>query len=154
MKPYLAIILLLCTSSIGIEKVTANPDPFKRILQGNNSDNKIILGYADLGANGAGGSDRIIGNRRNNIINGGSGNDNIEAHDGDDFITPGKGRDKVQGGEGVDTVIYEDKLYANTNIRTLSHMNLVNIDNEDVLIDIEFIQFADVKIEVKTLYDN
>lgn len=33
-------------------------------------------------------------------------------------------------------------------------MRLVNIDNEDVLIDIEFIQFADVKIEVKTLFDN
>ncbi|BAZ43933.1 FG-GAP repeat-containing protein [Chondrocystis sp. NIES-4102] len=103
------------------------------------------------GANGNGGDHKIIGNKRDNILNGGLGNDTIAAHDGDDMITPGKGNDKVQGGEGIDTVIYEDKRYKNTNIRTLNNNHIINIDDEDLLLDIEFIQFADSKIKVETL---
>lgn len=154
MKSPIVLTMLSCFILASANKINANPDPFQKILQGNNSDNKIVLGYVDLGANGYDGIDDLVGNRRDNILDGGSGNDIIKGHDGNDMIIPGKGDDKVEGGEGIDTVIYEDKLYANTNIRTLSHMRLVNIDNEDVLIDIEFIQFADVKIEVKTLFDN
>ena len=55
--------------------------------------------------------------------------------------------------QSVDTVIYEDKLYRNTNIRTLNNGHLANIDDEDTLVDIEFVQFADIKIELKTLED-
>lgn len=154
MKLHLVLIMLSCSILASAHKANANPDPFKRIIKGNNSDNKIILGYVDLGADGYDGNDDIVGNRRDNILDGGSGNDTIAAHEGDDIIIPGKGRDKVNGGEGIDTVIYKDKLYKNANIRTLNHGHIANIDNEDVLIDIEFIQFADVKIEVETLYNN
>jgi Ca2+-binding RTX toxin-like protein len=154
MKMYLTLIMLLCSMLANVEKINADPDPFQEILQGNDNNNKIILGYIHLGANGNGGDDDIVGNRRDNILNGGSGNDIIAAHDRDDIITPGKGEDKVRGGEGIDTVIYEDKLYKNTNIRTLNNNHIVDIDNEDVLVDIEFIQFADVKIKVETLKHN
>ena len=153
MKFSLILVTFWCAIFANVETINANPDPFKKILQGNDNNNKITLGYVDLGANGYGGNDRIIGNRRDNILDGGSGNDNIKAHDGDDIIIPGTGRDKIDGGEGVDTVIYEDKLYRNTNIRTLNNGHLANIDDEDTLVDIEFVQFADVKIELKTLED-
>lgn len=101
------------------------------------------------GANGNDGDDKIIGNRKNNILNGGLGNDTIAAHDGDDTISPGKGNDKVQGGEGIDTVIYPNKRYKNTNIRTLNNNHIIDIDDKDILLDIEFIQFADIKIEIE-----
>ena len=168
MKLRLTIILVLCSAFIIRERVEANRDPFKKILEGNDKNNKIILGYVHLGANGRGGNDNIVGNRRHNILDGGSGNDtiasydgddiiyggsgndNILAHNGDDIIIPGTGKDNVQGGDGIDTVIYKDKFYSNTNIRSFHNNHILNIDNEDTLLGIEFIQFADAKINVKT----
>ena len=165
----LGVILLLYLTPNNTKQVQANDNPFQKILEGNDNNNKITLGYVDLGANGYGGNDRIIGNRRSNILDGGSGNDTISAHDGDDIIyggsgndkilahdgndtiTPGTGDDTVQGGEGIDTVIYQNKLYRNTNIRTFHNNHLLKIDNEDTLLGIEFIQFADVKINVEKL---
>ena len=67
------------------------------------------------------------------------------------LLLQASGRDRVDGGDGIDTVIYDDKLYRNTNIRTLNLGHIANIDNEDTLVDIEFIQFADVKINLETL---
>ena len=172
MKLYLGVALFLCFTLNNVKQAEANndlDDLFNNIVKGNNSDNKITLGYVDLGANGYGGDDDIIGNRRNNILDGGSGddtiaaydgddiiyggsgNDEILAHDGNDIITPGTGKDNVLGGEGIDTVIYKDKFYKNTDIRTFHNNYLLKIDNEDTLSGIEFIQFADVKIEVKKL---
>lgn len=168
LKLYLGVVLLLYLAPNNIEQVKANEDPFKKILEGNNNNNRITLGYVDLGANGHGGHDDIIGNRRSNILDGGSGNDTIAAHDGDDIIyggsgndeilahdgndiiTPGTGEDNVLGGEGIDTVIYQDKFYKSTNIRAFHNNHILKIDNEDTLQGIEFIQFADVKIDVKT----
>lgn len=169
LKLYLGVVLLLYLAPNNIEQVKASEDPFRKILEGNNNNNRIILGYVDLGANGHGGHDDIVGNRRNNILDGGSGNDTISAHDGDDIIyggsgndeilahdgndtiTPGTGEDSVLGGEGIDTVIYKDKFYRSTDIRAIHNNRILKISNEDTLLGIEFIQFADVKIDVKTL---
>ncbi|MEM7595110.1 MAG: hypothetical protein AAF383_27035 [Cyanobacteria bacterium P01_A01_bin.83] len=169
MKLYLRVVLFLCLALNNVKQVKANEDPFKKILEGNNNNNRIILGYVDLGANGHGGHDDIVGNRRSNILNGGAGNDTIAAHDGDDIIyggsgndkilahdgndiiTPGTGEDNVLGGKGIDTVIYKDKFYRSTNIRAFHNNHILKIDDEDTLLGIEFIQFADVKINVKTL---
>jgi len=169
LKLHLGVVLFLYLALNNVRQAEANGDPFKKILEGNNNNNKVILGYVHLGANGHGGHDDIIGNRRSNILDGGSGNDTIAAHDGDDIIyggsgndeilahdgddiiTPGTGEDNVIGGEGIDTVIYKDKFYRSTNIRAFHNNRLLKIDNEDTLWGIEFIQFADVKINVKTL---
>ena len=127
-------------------------DPFEREVDGSDSDDEITLGYVDRGANGGAGGDYIIGNRRDNILDGGSGNDTIIAHEGNDTIITGAGNDKVDGGEGIDTVLYSDVVYQdNSNIYLRTAANTVNYNGTDTLTDIEYIQFADVRISGETL---
>ena len=109
----------------------------------------MVLGEADLGVNGKDGSDRLLGNKRDNILDGGRDNDTIIAYRGNDTITTGQGRDLVDGGEGIDTVVYRDKLYRDSFIRKAG--NIVNVDFADTLTNVEFIQFSDVRISTKTL---
>lgn len=49
------------------------------------------------------------------------------------------------------TKLFKNKFYSSTNIRRFHNNRLLKIDDEDTLHGIEFIQFADVKINVKTL---
>ena len=93
MKLYLGVVLLLCFALNNVKQVEANDDLFSKIVEGNDNDNKIILGYVDLGANGHEGNDDLIGNRRNNILDGGSGNDTIAAYLSS--VTLGRGVVKV-----------------------------------------------------------
>jgi uncharacterized protein YciU (UPF0263 family) len=124
-------------------------DILKNILYGSDRDEKIVLGYTDLGANGNAGSDRIIANRRDNILNGGVGNDTIFAHEGNDIIHIGEDSDLVDGGEGIDTVVYQNKSSQNRNFQKVSKILIV--DHADNLTNVEFIQFSDVRISTETL---
>ena len=64
----------------------------------------------------------------------------------------GTGHDKVNGGEGIDTVVYEDVTYTdNTSISLRRAGNTVSYNNTDSLTEIEYIQFADVRIDAETL---
>jgi len=133
---------------------SGDEDPFERERNGGDGDDEIILGYADRGANGGAGGDEIIGigNNRDNILNGGAGNDRIYAHGGNDTITTGEGIDLVDAGEGIDTVLYSDITYQNNSNLFLSQSgNVVNYNNTDTLTNVEFIQFADVKVSAETL---
>ncbi|MEM8722966.1 MAG: Calx-beta domain-containing protein [Cyanobacteria bacterium P01_G01_bin.39] len=125
------------------------PGSLKNILYGSDYDDEIVLGGADLGAEGKKGDDRIIGNRQDNIFSGNEGDDTIFASKGNDTITLGKGRNFVDGGKGIDTVVYKDKLYRSSNLSKAG--NIVNVDYADTLINVEFIQFYDVRISTKTL---
>ena len=126
-------------------------DPFEKIRNGGDSNDRITLGYVDRGANGGEGGDYIIGNNRDNILDGGAGNDTILGHGGDDTITPGEGRDKVDGGEGIDTVLYSDVIYQdNANIFLRRAGNTVSYNNTDSLTNIEYLQFADVRLNAET----
>ena len=130
----------------------SNQDPFERMLDGGDSDDEITLGYADLGANGGAGGDKIIGNERDNVIDGGAGNDTLTAYGGDDRITTGGGTDKVNGGEGIDTAVYNDVTYGNGSAVSLRKVaNSVSYNNTDTLTDVEFIQFSDVRVSADTL---
>ena len=127
----------------------SQPGSLDNILFGSDRSDKIVLGAADLGANGGAGNDSLVANRRDNILNGGIGNDTIIAHKGDDTITTGKGRDFVDGGDGIDTVMYENKSYQGSLIRKVG--KIINVNGADTLTDIEFMQFSDVRISVATL---
>ncbi|MEM7759973.1 MAG: Calx-beta domain-containing protein, partial [Cyanobacteria bacterium P01_A01_bin.40] len=131
---------------------SGNDNPFERELEGSDGDDEITLGYVDLGANGGAGGDLIIGNKRDNILNGGDGDDTIFGHGGNDTITPGAGNDKVDGGDGIDTVLYGDVVYqGNSNINLNQAANSVSYNNSDLLTDVEFIQFSDVRLSAETL---
>ena len=129
-----------------------NEDPFERIVDGGDGDDRIILGYVDRGASGGAGGDEIIGNRRDNILDGGAGDDTISAYDGNDTIITGSGRDKVNGGSGIDTVIYDDVVYADgSNVSLTKAGNSVSYNNTDTLTDVEFIQLRDVRFSTDSL---
>ena len=127
-----------------------NEDPFERIVDGGDSDDRITLGYADRGANAGAGGDEIIGNRRDNILDGGAGDDIISAYEGNDRITTGSGRDRVNGGSGIDTVIYDDVSYQDNNISLRKVGNSISYNNTDTLTDVEFIQLSDVRLSTDT----
>ncbi|MBE9044435.1 VWA domain-containing protein, partial [Pleurocapsales cyanobacterium LEGE 10410] len=126
-------------------------DPFEQMRNGGDSDDEIKLGYADLGANGGAGGDYIVGNRRDNVLDGGAGNDTIAGYAGNDTITTGTGRDRVNGGEGIDTVVYSDVVYQGNNISLRQTGSIVNYQFSDTLTDVEFLQFADVRVSTDTL---
>ncbi|MGL6344093.1 MAG: hypothetical protein ACRC80_33715 [Waterburya sp.] len=168
MKLPLALLLSLLSSQLIITSVSANPgqnvtktkiansisggdnpDPLERIRNGGDTDDDITLGYADRGANGNAGSDRIIGNRRDNLLNGGVGNDTINAHEGNDTIHIGEGSDRIDGGEGIDTVVYQNKSSQNRNFQKVGKILIV--DYADNLTNVEFIQFSDIRISTETL---
>ena len=75
----------------------------------------------------------------------------IYGHGGDDTITTGAGRDKVDGDAGIDTVVYENVAYqGNNSIFLRKAGNTVSYSSTDSLTNVEFIQFADVRISAKT----
>jgi Ca2+-binding RTX toxin-like protein len=111
--------------------------------------NQLYLNQIDLGANGDSGNDRIVGNKRDNILNGGDGNDTIIAHEGNDRINPGNGLDRIDGGDGIDTVDYSDRLYANSFLTKTG--NIVVVENQDNLDNVEFVRYSDFRISTATL---
>ncbi len=131
----------------------ANPDPLERMRNGGDDDDTITLGYPDLGANGGAGGDYIVGNNRDNLLNGDAGSDTIYGHGGNDTITPGSGSDRLDGGADIDTVVYDDVVYQGNenNIYLRRVGNILSYNNTDSLTDVEFIQFADVRISTQTL---
>ena len=131
---------------------SGDENPLERERNGSDGDDQITLGYADLGANGGAGGDYIIGNNRDNLLDGNAGDDTIFGHGGNDTITTEEGRDKVNGGEGIDTVVYGNVVYqGNSNVVLRQAANTVSYNNTDTLTNIEYLQFADVRLNAKTL---
>ncbi|MEM9276142.1 MAG: Calx-beta domain-containing protein [Cyanobacteria bacterium P01_F01_bin.143] len=124
-------------------------DPLANIANGSSGNDELLLNPLDLGADGGEGDDKIIGNNYDNILNGDDGNDTILGHGGNDTINPGRGEDQVRGGDGIDTVVYEDKEFATSFFSQAG--NILRVDGTDVLTNVEFIQFSDVRISAETL---
>ncbi|MGL5875135.1 MAG: Calx-beta domain-containing protein, partial [Xenococcaceae cyanobacterium] len=134
----------------GLEEATS--DPLTNIAAGSAGNDDMILSQIDLGADGGVGDDKIIGNRYANQLNGGDGKDKITAYEGNDTITPGNGIDRVDGGDGIDTVVYADKQFNANNANIVRQVNkAVIVNNEDNLVNTEYIQFSDVRIDANTL---
>jgi Ca2+-binding RTX toxin-like protein len=56
---------------------------------------------------GLGGSDRLAGDGRANVLDGGAGNDTLTGQGGNDVLTGGAGRDLLTGGAGSDDFVFE-----------------------------------------------
>ena len=65
-------------------------------------ENALLLGRADLSAEGAAGPNRLEGNRGANRLDGGDGADHLLGRAGDDRLFGGAGPDLIEGGPGVD----------------------------------------------------
>jgi Ca2+-binding RTX toxin-like protein len=135
------------TVASGLEETTG--DPLTNTIAGTAGDDTILLNQIDLGANGDAGNDRLVGNKYSNNLNGGEGKDTIIAHEGNDNINPGNGLDRIDGGDGIDTVVYENLLYANSFLNQTG--NITVVDSQDNLDNVEFIQYSDFRISTETL---
>ena len=92
-----------------------------------------------------------------NSLNGMAGDDTLDGAGGDDELEGGEGNDILEGGDGTDTAIYNDlqknyQITANvdsTGVAQLVVKFIGNTDNgaidegEDILSDIEILQFSD-----------
>jgi Ca2+-binding RTX toxin-like protein len=67
------------------------------------------------------GADRLVGNKKNNVLSGNGGNDTLEGKDGNDTLIGGAGRDVLNGGLGEDIASYEkSKVAVSVNMLTPS----------------------------------
>ena len=113
-------------------------------------DDDIRMGATEREIDALGGNDRVLGNRLANTIRGGSGDDEIIGSDGDDIIIPGEGDDLIDGGEGIDTVVYSGTQEEEGGIRQIGEIIEVG-GNTDTLINVEFVQFADGRVDTSDL---
>lgn len=94
-------------------------------------------------------ADRLYGSDDDNTLAGIYGNDLLEGNDGDDLLIGGAGNDSLSGGFGADVSEYSGN-FADYTIRKQADGSYSIVDNStgpndgsDVLIGIEYAQFAD-----------
>ena len=97
---------------------------------------------------GGQGADTLIGN---------AGNDTLSGNAGDDLITGGSGNDVIDGGDGSDTAIFTSN-FNNYSIKFNSVTKKYSVtansgtDGVDTFINVEFLNFADKKYDLLTLF--
>lgn len=91
------------------------------------------------------------------VISGTDNSDNLVGTSGDDFILGAGGQDTLEGaggddtlngGLGVDTAIYTSNRADYSILGSISGFNVSGPDGNDILIDIERLQFADENIAI------
>lgn len=111
-------------------------------LMGENLEDLVLLGVADLRASGNVLNNRITGNRGDNALDGAAGDDTLIGSGGDDLLN---------GGEGRDTALYlgnQADYRVSTSGQETTIQALRGEDGVDRLSGIELIQFADATLEV------
>jgi Ca2+-binding RTX toxin-like protein len=95
----------------------------------------------------------LVGNDGANLLQGNSGNDTLSAGTGNDTLNGGAGNDNLEGGAGTDTAIYTGNLADYTTSGSASNFTIVDNrgsspDGTDTVENVEFLQFADVRVPV------
>ena len=96
------------------------------ITLGNNFENLVLTGTANINGTGNGLANVITGNDGNNTLSGGVGNDNLNGGAGNDTIIGGTGHDTMSGGVGNDTFVF----------KTLNESG-VGVGNNDLITDFQ-----------------
>ncbi|MGB6169582.1 MAG: Calx-beta domain-containing protein, partial [Geitlerinemataceae cyanobacterium] len=110
----------------------------------------IAFGIGQSDFTGSIESEQVTGNDLDNTIAGGGGDNTLSGNGGDDrFILSNDGTNVVDGGSGVDTVsIHKTQAEAGEISQT---GNIINIGNDTTLLNVEFIEFSDVRLSTSTL---
>jgi len=110
---------------------------------------QVTLAVAQADHVGDAESARIIGNNLANTISTGGGSDEVFAGGGNDRIELHPDGGLVDGGSGIDTAVFSRTL---AEVGTISKTgNVVNIGSSVTLLDVEFAEFTDTRIELATL---
>lgn len=92
----------------------------------------------------------LTGTDSANVLVGGGGSDTIDALGGNDTLTGGAGDDLLRGGDGIDTAVYSGNFSQYTRgfnaFGSPTITGLATNDGQDIIRDIERLQFADKKI--------
>ena len=91
----------------GIDTVIASTS-FDLSVKGQNVENLVLTGTADLNGSGNNLANTITGNSGRNTLTGGAGNDTLDGGTGDDQLDGGTGADTLIGGAGNDTYIVDN----------------------------------------------
>jgi uncharacterized protein YegL len=95
-------------------------------------------------------SEQVTGNDLDNTIAGGGGDNALIGNGGDDrFILSADGTNVVDGGSGVDTVVVDQTQAEAGDLSKTG--NIVNLGNDITLLNVEYIEFSDVRLATSNL---
>jgi Ca2+-binding RTX toxin-like protein len=142
------------STSSANQRIDLNPETFSNI-GGGTGNVSIARGTVIENAVGGNGNDTLIGNSVANTLTGGNGGDTINGGDGNDIITGGGGNDTIDGGGGTgDEARYSGNqsayLVENIGINQyrVTGQGGSAAEGVDVLSNVEFLQFADVRVNL------
>ena len=135
----------------GIEVASLAEDPTDGIEVASLADEKVlvILTVNQTEYIGSAEDEEILGNSLDNRIDGGGGNNTIEGNEGNDRFIITKGKNLVDGGEGIDTAQIDKTRAEAGEVSKIGE--IVRIGNDNTLLNVEFIEFSDVRLAVDTL---
>lgn len=93
--------------------------------------------------------EEIIGNSQDNTIDGGGGRNTIKGNEGNDRSIVTNGKNVVDGGEGIDTARIDKTRAEAGEVSKIG--KIVRIGTDNTLLNVEFIEFSDVRLAVDTL---
>ncbi len=129
------------TITTGQEQITEQTDDGTRLIITFSVNQDDFTGSAE--------SEEIVGNDLDNVIDGGAGNNTLFGNGGNDRFVLSAGINLVDGGEGIDTV---EIPMTQTEAGEISQTgNIINIGTDTTLLNVEFIQFSDVRLATDTL---
>lgn len=97
-------------------------------------------------------NDLLQGNDGQDLLYGGYGNDTLEGGRGNDILVGGRGTDSLNGGSGNDIALYDGSFVDFTVLGSGALLEVQGVDGyRDSLLNVEFIQFSDVKIRTSDL---
>jgi len=99
-------------------------------------------------ATGTAAANGVFGGKGNDKLTGLTGNDRFSGEDGDDRLRGAGGNDILNGGKGIDTAVFSGKYSAYSFKFNPGSLEVSGPDGNDVLTDIEALEFDDGSIGV------
>ena len=115
------------------------------------TDEKVLIVFSVTQTEyiGSAEDEEIIGNDLDNTIDGGGGDNTIEGNGGNDRFIITSGQNLVDGGEGIDTAQIDKTRAEAGEVSKIGE--IVRIGTDNTLLNMEFIEFSDVRLAVDTL---
>lgn len=129
------------TITTGQEQVTSQTDDGTQVVVVFSVNQSDFVGTAE--------NEQVVGNDLDNVIDGGAGDNTLLGNGGNDRFILSGGTNTVDGGDGIDTVVIASTQAEAGNITQTG--NIINIGTDTTLLNVEFIEFTDVRLATDTL---